>query len=272
MRRFGILAVAILSQIVVAGVALADPVDAGKAVGVNPSASNVSGNTTQNLVVGSDVLMGDKIVTGPTGQVQLIFNDDTHLVVGPGSALVIDKYLLRGKDKSVSQFAINSLSGTFRFITGKSDHGAYTINTPTGTIGVRGTAFDYLVEPKSKVVPGFDGRTWVALFRGAVQLCDLQGKCVTLSRQCDLGATSTTDSFTIGKILAADGGARNAFPYIVSQRPLLQSFWVPESRFCFIDSSTSKQLPTPLPNTGPPAGPTIIFNNGGGVCQNNPQC
>jgi len=250
MRRFGILAVAILSQIVLGGVAVADTVDAGKAVGVNPSASNISGAKTTTLVVGSDVLMGDKIVTGPNGQVQLIFNDDTHLVVGPGSALIVEKYLLRGKDKSVRQFAINSLSGTFRFITGKSDHSAYTINTPTGTIGVRGTAFDYLVEPKSKVVPGFDGRTWVALFRGAVQLCDLKGKCVTLSHQCDLGATSLTDSYTIGKVLAADGGARGSFRYIVSQKLLMQPFWVDESRRCFIDTNTNQTLPEAVISKG----------------------
>ena len=254
MRRFGILAAVLLSQILVGGAALADTVDAGKAVGVNPSATNVSGTTTQTLVVGSDVGMGDKIVTGATGQVQLIFNDDTHLVVGPGSALVIQSYLLRGKDKSVSQFAINSLSGTFRFITGKSDHSAYTINTPTGTIGVRGTAFDYVVEPKSAVVPGYDGRTWVALFRGAVQLCDLKGKCVILSRQCDLGATSLTDAYAVGRALAADRGARNAFRYIISQRPLLQPFWLPESRQCFVDNNTTQTQVTPVksPNEGQP--------------------
>lgn len=268
MRRFGILAVAILSQFVFGGVAFADTVDAGKAVGVNPSASNVSGSTTRTLVVGSDVGMGDKIVTGATGQVQLIFNDDTHLVVGPGSALVIEKYLLRGKDKSVSQFAINSLSGTFRFITGKSDHSAYTINTPTGTIGVRGTAFDYLVEPKSKVVPGFDGRTWVALFRGAVQLCDLKGKCVILSHQCDLGATSLTDAYAIGKVLAADGGARGAFRYIVSQKPLLQPFWLDESRRCFLDTNTTNSLPEPVKGGGTASSSTVVIDgNGGGVCQ-----
>jgi hypothetical protein len=36
-------------------------------------------------------------------------------------------------------------SGSVRFLSGASDKKAYRINTPQGTIGVRGTAFDLTV-------------------------------------------------------------------------------------------------------------------------------
>ena len=75
--------VAIVTCLLAPGAMAATP--AGKAVGVNPSAQNIVANTTRTLKVGSEVAMGDKIVTGPSGQVQLVFNDDTHLVVGPSS-------------------------------------------------------------------------------------------------------------------------------------------------------------------------------------------
>jgi hypothetical protein len=235
---------------------------AGKAVGVNPAASNVSANITRTLVVGADVAMGDKIVTGPSGQVQLIFDDETHLVVGPNSGLLIESYLLRS-DKSVGKFTVDALGGTYRFITGQSDHSVYTIKTPTGTIGVRGTAFDFTVAGvgarAGSPLPG----TTVALFSGAVQLCDLptaknpQPKCVVLDRKCDAGIIDS-DAYRLGHFETIDKGLRSRFRYIQSQKPLLQPFQVNTAAECFKDlggssgglSSTSSGPDSPPPRKG----------------------
>lgn len=234
MRRWGIVFAVAAALLTIGNAEAATP--AGKAVGVDPSATNLAGGVTRTLVVGADVGMGDKIVTGTSGQVQLVFNDDTHLVVGPGSSLVIQSYLLRG-NKTAGKFAVSALSGTFRFITGKSDHAAYTINTPTGTIGVRGTAFDFNV----------GAITTVALFRGAVILCTLDNKCVTLDHKCQAGEIDTGRSSIIGQFQAVDDGLRSQFHYIVSQKPLLPDFRVDESRFCFLDSNPSAGgLSTPM--------------------------
>ena len=162
---------------------------------------------------------------------------------------MVESYLLRG-DKTVGKFAVNALSGTFRFITGGSDHSAYTINTPTGTIGVRGTAFDFRVDPdvlaaNDSSTPGghkhkpktFLAGTTVALFRGAVVLCNLKGECVTLTNKCEVGAITSPETFKIGTIQAAEEGMRSKFRYVASQKPLLQSFWIDESRLCFINTN-----------------------------------
>jgi hypothetical protein len=233
------LATALIAALVGASAMAAAP-PAGTAVGVNPEASDV-GKTTRTLVVGADVAMGDKIVTGPTGQVQLIFNDQTHLVVGPGSTLVIASYLLRN-DQTASRFAINALGGSFRFVTGQSDHSAYTITTPTGTIGVRGTAFDFVVDASRAVTPGHAPGTSVALFTGAVEVCDLNGKCVLLTKTCDFGGTSAADAYLVSHSEAADAGARARFRYIASERSLLPAFRIAESRLCYIDNSSAKSL------------------------------
>jgi len=253
MRHLAFLSIALVA-LTGSGDALAAAA-AGKAVGVNPSAIDQIGAASRTLTVGADVAMGDKIVTGPTGQVQLIFNDDTHLVVGPSSSLVVESYLLRG-DKSVGQFAVNALGGTFRFITGKSDHDAYTIATPTGTIGVRGTAFDFTVAPKGQAKPlsadQFLPGTTVALFRGAVVLCNLKNECVTLTRKCEVGTITDPKTFKIGLNDAVDQGLRQRFRYIASQKPLLQPFWVDESRLCFLGTDPGSGLSTVIQG-----GPTI---------------
>ena len=168
-----------------------------------------------------------------------VFDDETHLVVGPSSSLVIESYLLRS-DKSVGRFAVNALGGTFRFITGKSDHDVYTIDTPTGTIGVRGTAFDFTVaeaaaKAAGQTLPG----TIVALFRGAVILCNLDNKCVVLDRRCEAGWIQTPDTSIVGAFQAVDLGLRTHFRYVAWGAPLLPDFRVDESHRCFLNADGS---------------------------------
>ena len=68
--------------------ALADA--AGSALGVDPAADATLNNENRTLVVGSDIFIGDLVKTGPKGQVQILFADNTELVVGPSSALTIE--------------------------------------------------------------------------------------------------------------------------------------------------------------------------------------
>jgi hypothetical protein len=121
--------------------ALADP--AGQAQGVDPQAEARAAQT-RTLVVGADIFIGDRIVTGPSGQVQILFADNTRLVVGPRSALLIQDYLLR-EDGSAGRMVLDALGGTYRFVTGSAPKDRYRINTPGGTISVRGTAFELWV-------------------------------------------------------------------------------------------------------------------------------
>jgi hypothetical protein len=243
MRWFGLLLFALLGTCF-GSAALAAP--AGTAVGVDPLAQDVAPRATRTLTVGADIAMGDRIVTGPSGQVQIVFTDQTHLVVGPGSSLVIASYLLRNGG-SAGRFAIEALGGTYRFITGQSDHSAYTISTPTGTIGVRGTAFDFIVDPRHPIVSGHSPGTAVALYRGAVELCSRSGKCVMLTRPCDLGAANRGDAFTVNPRVAATAGARARFRYIANQRPLLAPFRIPEAGRCFIDLNVPQSLAPAMP-------------------------
>lgn len=149
----------------------------GTAVGVNPEAVSRRGTSERVLVVGSDVLVGDRITTGPSGRVQLLFSDDTRIVVGPRSTLDIEAYLLRGG--TASRFAVDALAGTFRFISGKSPSESYSITTPTATIAVRGTAFDLTVTRST---------TRALLFSGALRVC--QGSnCFDLNTRCEIGVT-----------------------------------------------------------------------------------
>jgi hypothetical protein len=201
--------------------------DTGVALGVNQSAELQSRAVTKVLQVGADIRIGDTVVTGPAGQVQIKFSDKTELVVGPNSSLLIEDYLLRADD-SAGQFAIKALGGTFRFVTGMAAKDRYRIETPTGTIGVRGTAFDFNVDPT---------QTKVLLFHGAVILCNTADQCVTLDDVCDLGQYDLSQSVVLGNADEIAGEQREAlkgaFRYAESQAPLLREFWVENARECF---------------------------------------
>src|SRR5687768_16406701 len=67
----------------------------GKALGVDPAAAVETKIDSKTLTVGADIFIGDRVVTGAEGLVQIKFSDQTELVVGPNSALLIEDYLLR---------------------------------------------------------------------------------------------------------------------------------------------------------------------------------
>ena len=134
--------------------------------------------TSRTLVALQPIFMGDRIQTGSNGQAQLLFADNTRLVVGAGSSLLIEKYLLQSASAStVSNFSVNALRGSFRFITGDSPKPSYAIKTPTATIGIRGTEFDLAVRP--------DGQTQFVLLSGQATVCG-GGQCVEALSACTM--------------------------------------------------------------------------------------
>jgi hypothetical protein len=118
---------------------------AGRAVAVVQQSMLTASGQQVMLAAGAPVTMGDVVQTGPNGQAQLLFDDETRIVVGRNSNLVIESALFRN-DGTAERLAINALRGSFRFISGRSSSAAYSIRTPTATLAVRGTTFDFTVE------------------------------------------------------------------------------------------------------------------------------
>jgi hypothetical protein len=198
---------------------------AGNAVEVVPQAQGNLSGTTVALASGDDLFMGQQVITGNAGRVQVVFSDQTHLVVGPGSSLVIAQYLMRNNG-TASKFVVNALGGTFRFITGNSPKNAYQINTPTGTLGVRGTAFDFGIDKKS-------GDTQVLLYHGGVRMCGADGSCVMLTEACSVGVIPHHDAASVyGKSDHRRPPMLKNFPYLASQAPLEADFRVGGSGGC----------------------------------------
>ena len=191
----------------------------GSAVAVTPGAELLSGGRSVQINLGMQVSSGDIVTTDGSGQVQLLFDDKTKIVVGPRSQLEIDSVLLKPSG-TAKRFVINALGGTFRFISGNSAKPVYNINTPTATMGIRGTIFDLFVEK---------GRgTSVVLLDGEVFLCLKNGSCESIEGSCSL-SQALPDELQIGDFSRSfkNQVLRNDFPYVVSQQSLLDPFHAP---------------------------------------------
>lgn len=190
----------------------------GTAVAVVTSTSAAGPGGDRPLEDQKPVYSGDKITTNALGRAQIVFQDETKLVVGPNSSLTIDKFVFTGDGKA-SAVAMNMAKGALRFISGNSPSSVYKLKTPSATIGVRGTQFD--------VALGSRGETGLLVFQGAVQMCGNSGRCVTVEDQC--GAAIALSNGSVGAITGQiNRGARlrARFPLVGNQSPLLPAFRV----------------------------------------------
>jgi hypothetical protein len=90
--------------------------------------------------------LGDTIETGPDGAVELIFDDDTSFAIDSDARIVIDEYVYDPLSEG-SESRINILRSIFVWtsnLVGGDDEPEVTLDTPHGSIGIRGDASDYI--------------------------------------------------------------------------------------------------------------------------------
>jgi hypothetical protein len=109
-----------------------------------------------------DINSYDNVQTS-NGRLGITFLDDSQVRLTEHSELIIDEFIY-DPDPSKSKMALQFASGTARFITGKLatiDKENITINTPSATIGIRGTDFTVTVDELGRslviLLPDDDG-------------------------------------------------------------------------------------------------------------------
>ena len=116
----------------------------GTAASTRPSVEAVAGGNTQTLSAGSEIYANQTVRTGNRGMADLVFLDKTNLSVGPTSEVRLDKFVYDPTGPSGS-VVLQATRGAFRFVTGSQAKHAYEVSTPHGTLGVRGTIVELLV-------------------------------------------------------------------------------------------------------------------------------
>ncbi|SHL58841.1 FecR domain-containing protein [Roseibium suaedae] len=141
LRYFGLLAaiLPVTATSVIPAPALAAS-QVGVAAAVNTSAFGTApGLNRKTKVLGDNVIYRERIETTGSGLVQVLLVDGSTFTVGPNSDLVIDEFVYdpnTGQGKLVASLG----KGVARFVGGKlsKNKAGVNVNTPVGTIGIRG--------------------------------------------------------------------------------------------------------------------------------------
>ena len=208
--RSGALGLLALLLAAAAGSRAEASIGAAEAV-VNQVAAHLPGQD-RKLRPEDEVFQDEVIETGAKSASKLLFRDATQLRVGPNSKVVLDKFVYSEKDGQ--EVVVSMAVGIMRFTSGKLTKSAYTIRTPTATVGIRGTEFDVIVDE--------NGATTIIVYSGEVLMRSGDGTNTSIG-VCGYGMTSpegetlTTDPQPANR-LAPDRVAR-----VLEMDQLLQS-------------------------------------------------
>ena len=188
MRRIAATALSLLALTVPA---LAEA-GVGVTAAVNQSANGTIGGNVRTISLGDSVVFNERIRTDGEGLVQILLADGTTFMVGPNSDLVIDSFVY-DPDAGTAQVTASFTRGVLRFIggqTSKTPNGV-TIDTPVGTMGIRGAMVDVVLDPPAGTPPHVD-----MLFGNEVKLQQgrqLLGRLYTAGYSLALGEDGVFD-------------------------------------------------------------------------------
>ncbi len=97
---------------------------------------------TRSLFRHAEINSGDRILTRD-GRTQIRFTDGAFVSLVPDTEFVVRNYVYTGRSDGAETGFFSLLRGSIRAVSGaigKVNHARFQINTPTATLGIRGTA------------------------------------------------------------------------------------------------------------------------------------
>jgi hypothetical protein len=174
------------------------------------------------LAVKSEVMQGDTLITERDTYARIKFTDDGEAVLRPGTQLAVEAYSYDAVAPAKDNIVLSLLKGGLRAVTGlagQRNHDVVKINTPTATIGIRGTHFGALFcQNDCGGVPTASGSTpsnglHVDVAQGAIIVTNPGGSQVFQAGQFGYVATSTVPPV----VVPPSQGVQVTMPTAISQ-------------------------------------------------------
>ncbi|MCM2343275.1 MAG: FecR domain-containing protein, partial [Alphaproteobacteria bacterium] len=148
------------------------------------SVREVSGEATvtradgsnEKIVLGTEIHQGDIVETTAGGAVNIVFADESSFAISSNARMTIDEYVFDPAAQS-GETNVSILRGIFVFtsgLIGRDDPDDVQIDTPVGSIGIRGTTIAGTINP--------DGESQITVIEGAIVIRNGSGE-VTLDQQ-----------------------------------------------------------------------------------------
>jgi hypothetical protein len=148
----------------------ADDSIGGAELVVNRVRGNLATGGVVPVTQGDGVFRDEAVRTDVDSTAKIVLVDATSLSIGPSSSIKIDRFVYSGAGQH-GAIALNLAKGVFRFVTGDADKAAYTITTPTATLGVRGTILKIVSTTAETTVTVEEGSAIVCTRRAAIKRC-----------------------------------------------------------------------------------------------------
>lgn len=106
----------------------------------------------EDLGVGTDVFLNDRILTRSRARLTIRFLDESTLSQGENSELVLNEFVFNPAQKKENVFQVRLIQGAFRCITGKiveMNPERFGLRTGKMTIGIRGTDIGIDINPRT---------------------------------------------------------------------------------------------------------------------------
>lgn len=188
---------------------------AGNVAKLQGSATVTRNGMTGPLALKDDIFKGDVLQTGKNATLTVTFSDDTTLDLSANSRIVVDNFIYRsgGKDNAA---LINVTRGTMAFVAAAvAKTGNMKIETPTATLGIRGTTGVVEVPDGASASAASTRNVGIRLYPdadGRVGHIDVMGR-----DGARLGAlTQGASGFTVRGVMVSGGMRMTAMPMMMS--------------------------------------------------------
>jgi len=145
-RRMRAALFAVTAAAIAVGASAATPVEVGIAAAIvgDVRLSHAAAAKANPIARNQRVAWGDVIGTGKKSLLQILLLDRSNFSIGANTRMTIDRFVY-DPTQGRSLFA-QVFEGAFRFMSGaKNSNSTASIDSPIGTIGIRGTALDGVV-------------------------------------------------------------------------------------------------------------------------------
>lgn len=148
-----------------------------------------------SLTAKSEILADDVLKTDKNSKMEIAFNDETEIVLGPSSEINVNEFVMTDTKNS---FNVNIAKGAARVVTGrlvKRNPNGFKVTTPRSTIGIRGTTLAIALDGNNEIVNllSLSGSHVTIINRGTgqrVRIDQMGYSCVLRGNQMNVVATT----------------------------------------------------------------------------------
>jgi cyclophilin family peptidyl-prolyl cis-trans isomerase len=118
-------------------------------------------NLSKRMVAGEKLIYNQKVRTGRESSTTLEFGDKTRMTMGERAEMLLDDIVYDPNSENLNVM-VQLTRGLLRFASSKAATVNLKIRTAAATIGIRGTAFDVLADPRKTEVSVISGQVQVS--------------------------------------------------------------------------------------------------------------